>query len=131
MEIRKIIWKGGLLGGLLFTLNSCYYDEFIPVDPVFQDVGIVTFAVDIIPIFDSGCNLSGCHNAGGQTPNLTSASAYISLTNGGYINTANPENSELYQWMKGNKGTPMPVSGSNAIYNARVLAWIKQGAHNN
>lgn len=122
---------GSLLGMLLLIMNACYYDEVIPVEQSVGDVGIVKFASDIIPIFNTSCNVSGCHSAGGQKPDLTSASAFTSLSTGGYIDKANPENSLIYQWMKGNKGTTMPVSGSNATYNAKVLAWIKQGALNN
>lgn len=114
---------------LLAGLGSCYYDEVIKIEePV--AVGEVFFSSDIIPIFNQSCNISGCHN-GSVAPNLLPAGAYNALKNGNYINTGDPESSELYQWMKGNKTLPMPLTGTNATYNAKVLAWIKQGALNN
>jgi hypothetical protein len=131
MKNKKIIRIGSLLSALLFVLSGCYYDQVIPVEPSVGDVGNVTFSAGIIPIFNSSCNVTGCHSAGGQKPNLTAASAYTSLMNGGYIDKTTPENSLLYQWMEGNKGTPMPVSGPNATYNAKVLKWIELGALNN
>ncbi len=117
-----------LLGWILY--DGCYYDNVI-VNDVEDFSGDISFNNDIIAIFNKDCNTSGCHNSGGTKPDLSPAEAYNSLTNGNYINTEVPEQSELYQWMKGNKATPMPVSGSNAQYNAKVLAWIKQGSLNN
>ena len=114
---------------ILWSIQACYYDDFLPMDDS-TEVGTVNFNSDLIPIFNASCNLSGCHSTGGKKPNLSPSNAYTSLINGGYINKSAPENSLLYQWMKGLKGTPMPVSGSNATYNAKVLAWLKQGALN-
>lgn len=115
---------------LVLALGGCYYDEVI--FPTAGEVqGDVSFSADIIPIFSKDCSTSGCHSTGGQKPDLSSANAYNSLLNGGYINISYPEESELYLWMKGLKTVPMPISGSNAGYTANVLAWIKQGAQNN
>jgi hypothetical protein len=129
-EMKKVIYKfimPALMIGAL--MSSCYYDQVVPIDPVIE-VGEVTFSADILPIFNQSCNGAGCHN-GAVAPNLLQANAYNALKNGNYINTANPESSELYQWMKGKRSLPMPLSGSNATYNATVLAWIEQGALNN
>lgn len=114
----------------VFVFESCYYDDLIPKGDT-EYSGEVSFSNDILPILNKDCNVSGCHAAGGIKPDLSASQAFLSLTNGNYINAANPEESNLYQWMKGNKSTPMPVSGSNADYNAKVLAWIKQGSLNN
>jgi hypothetical protein len=130
MKNSKTLLTGGLLSMILIIMNSCYYDEVLPVESV-GDVGEMSFSNDIIPIFNASCNMSGCHNKGGQKPNLSPESAYTSLINGGYIDKTTPENSSLYKWMKGEEAQPMPLSGPNATYNAKVLAWIEQGALNN
>lgn len=129
--MKKIIkfWATVFSVMILLNIQACYYDDFLPADDS-EAVGTVNFNTDLIPIFNTSCNLSGCHSTGGKKPNLSPSTAYTSLINGGYINKSAPENSLIYQWMKGLKGTPMPVSGSNATYNAKVLAWIKQGALN-
>lgn len=114
-----------------FSLSGCYKDETVIIKTEEEITRDVSFANDIIPIFNSSCNSSGCHNSGGKAPELIGSKAYNSLINGGYINTGLPESSELYLWMNGEKGTPMPTSGINSDYNALVLAWIKQGALNN
>ena len=99
--------------GVLFTI-SCYKDKTVYFDTGAEIIRSVSFTNDIIPIFNTSCNVSGCHNSGGQKPNLSS-----------------PENSVIYLWMSGKKSTPMPVGGINKDYNALILAWIKQGTLNN
>jgi hypothetical protein len=129
--LHKKIIIGFLASFTMVLLTGCYKDKTVIFDTGEEITRQVSFAGDIIPIFNSSCNVSGCHNAGGISPNLSAANAYTALTGGNYITTSNPENSELYQWMTGKKGTPMPLSGPNKDYNALVLAWIKQGANNN
>ena len=130
MSNNKII-IGFLAGFTMLLLVGCYKDKTVIFDTGAEITRPVSFTGDIIPIFNSSCNISGCHSAGGKSPDLSAANAYTSLSNSGYINTSNPETSELYLWMTGKKGTPMPTSGVNKDYNALVLAWIKQGAQNN
>ncbi len=126
---KKLI---GLLGGFIMLLFfGCYKDKTVIFDTGTEITRPVSFATDIIPIFEKSCAVSGCHVAGGKAPNLTTANAYSALTVGNFLNTGSPETSLLYQWMSGKKATPMPVAGINKDYNALVLAWIKQGAQNN
>lgn len=122
----------GLGAGLIMLLfTGCYKDKTVVFDTGEEITRTVSFSGDIIPILNSSCNISGCHSAGGKSPDLTFANAYSSLSNGGYFNNDDPQSSLLYQWMTGKKGTPMPISGVNKDFNALVLAWLKQGAQNN
>ncbi|HLF63200.1 MAG TPA: hypothetical protein VI603_05595 [Saprospiraceae bacterium] len=115
--------------GLIVFVISCKYDEVLPVEP---DPGVqISFNNDIIPIFNSSCNLSSCHNGSGPSPDLRPGTAYDALWNGSYIDTLVPENSELYLWLSGARGIPMPVEGVNAGYVSTVLQWIDQGALDN
>ena len=120
----------GVMG--LWMFSGCYYDEYLPEEEppiVIEDE--VSFASDIISIFNQGCNISGCHNQGGISPDLSPNNAYNSLQLGSYLNVSSPADSELYQWMRGNRATDMPISGPNQENNAIILAWITQGALNN
>jgi hypothetical protein len=124
MKAQLILWT---CLGILAT--SCAYDQVVPEDPVITEP--VSFQSDIIPIFNQACNMGGCHN-GTIPPDLRAANAFNALNSGGYINTSNPSGSELYLWMRGEGGRlSMPPGGTNATYNAKVLAWIEQGAKNN
>ncbi len=130
--LRKLNVIGTVLAVfLIFFLSGCYKNRTLDNDTGEEITRPVSFATDMIPIFNASCNSSGCHNTGGKAPDLSPSNAYNSLQNGNYVNTSAPENSELYLWMTGKRATPMPVSGINKDYNALVLAWIKQGAQNN
>jgi len=118
-----------VLAASLLLMPGCYYDKTVLVEE--EETREISFAQDIVPILDASCNIAGCHNVGGIPPVLTADKAYGSLTNGNYIDVDAPENSELYQWLTGKRSTPMPLSGPDASINAKVLAWIKQGARNN
>lgn len=110
--------------------TGCTYNQYLPEEePVIEDS--VSFADDVLPIFNAGCNTPNCHNSGGVSPDLSPGAAYHSLIDGGLINTSDPESSELIEWMRGNRKFSMPIEGPNQEWNATVLAWIKQGALNN
>ncbi len=128
---KKTIMGTILVGAAISLLTGCYKDKTVIFETGDEVTRTVSFAGDILPIFNNSCNTSGCHTAGGRSPDLSVTNAFTSLTNGGFINTSEPLSSELYLWMTGKKGTPMPVSGINKDYNALILAWLKQGANNN
>lgn len=114
----------------VLLLGGCYKSTtvFLAAPEVTRDV---TFANDILPIFQKSCALPGCHNAGGQVPDLTEGRAYAALLEEDMINFEDPENSELYDWLSGKRTPAMPLGGSDQEINAIVLAWLKQGAQNN
>ncbi len=121
---------------LLFSAlapTACTYDSGViePPDIIIDTTEQVSFSEDVIPIFDGHCNSSGCHNTGGVPPDLTAENAYEALFQGNYIDTLEPRESELMQWMLGNRGLDMPLSGPNEEFNKTVLTWITQGAKDN
>lgn len=127
--MKQLILACMMVGFLITLVISCKYDDVLPPEP---DPGIeISFANDIIPIFNASCNFSGCHNGGGPSPDLRETVAHESLFSGFYIDTIQPDNSELYLWMTGARGLPMPVEGVNPGYAATVLSWIEQGAKKN
>jgi hypothetical protein len=130
MSHNKKITVLAFVAGLVLLMTGCYKDKTVILD-VPEITRTVTFSQDIVPIFNSSCSISGCHNKGGQSPDLSADNAFNSLTIGNYIDKNVPENSLIYLKMTGKKGNPMPMSGINKDYNALILAWIKQGANNN
>jgi len=128
---NKTIMEFMLLSAAVLILSGCYKNKTVIFDTGEEVTRTVSYTGDILPIFNGTCSVSGCHNTGGKAPDLSAANAYNSLMGGNYINISDPLNSEVYLWMTGKKGSPMPLSGSNKDYNALVLAWLKQGANNN
>jgi len=129
---KKIAILSGLVTIMVLAISGCYKTTTIVKDPGSDITTALSFSTDIIPIFQKNCALSGCHASGGHTPDLTTANAYSSLVSGGFITANDPVNSVIMLWLTGKKSPVMPLgSGPNPDINAKVYAWISQGAKNN
>ena len=109
------------------AITGCEYEFIEPEKVILPEV--VSFADDIQPIFDKGCNISGCHVSGFGVLDLSAANAYQDLFRRGLINLETPEESGLYVKLIDNGGTHQ--GRSTASEQAIVLEWIKKGAQNN
>ena len=117
---------------VILGLSSCYSDIFEPEPIVIDPVDTISFSTQIVPLFESGCNLSICHATGGAFPDLTPANAYNSLIDNGFVDTNDPTKSELYFWLIGDEGRDiMPPQGRDEELIELVLGWMSQGALNN
>ena len=112
----KCIWMGCF--AVLFI--AC---EKVTLDKV-QVEGEVKFVQDIVPIFTNSC--IGCHN-GSVNPDLRPDKAYNSLANGGYLNTQEPDKSDIYKQLTTNSSH---MSRATEIDKAKILQWITLGANN-
>ncbi|MFH1121173.1 MAG: hypothetical protein V1775_15245 [Bacteroidota bacterium] len=106
-------------------LSGCEYDYVEPDNTPLPTE--VSFATDIMPVFNASCNMAGCHATGAAEPDLTPANAYSSLQDGGYINTNDPASSLIYTAM----ATGSMKSYSTTSQVNLILAWIQKGALNN
>lgn len=133
MAANRIVLLASIFFLIVVIFQSCYNDATLVIDNSPAITKTVSFSSDIIPILSKTCSISGCHNTGGQTPDLTSAKAFSSLTIGGFITTATPDQSVLYLYLIGKKTPEMPLGSANnpSNINQLVLAWIQQGAKNN
>ncbi len=129
---KIIVLLSGLAALLLFAVSGCYKTATVVINPGSEITTTMSFSNDIVPIFSKSCALSGCHASGGHAPDLTTLNAYQSLTSGGYIKANDPNNSVIMQWLTGKKSPVMPLgNGPNQDINAKIYAWINQGAKNN
>lgn len=117
------------------VLFSCKNDKGKIVEPSCNTPATVSFNSDIVPLFNTYCNTSGCHSGTNPAGNLdlTAASAYTALTNpsSGYIDTIHPTYSVLYAQMN-SISNPMPPTGKlNKCKIELILTWIQQKAKNN
>ena len=129
MSNRKINLGCIFMTSLFIFVWSCEYDAVLPELPPTDEI---SFQQHIIPIFNEGCNSSGCHSGIDDfPPDLSPGRAYDALFAGNYIDTLTPESSLLYQWMLGNEGAAMPPTGTDPVYNGTILKWIEEGARNN
>lgn len=132
MKILRIILMVFVITSLL---SGCSYNFIVPeevpiIDPDDPDAPQVSFADDIIPIWNNNNNCTSCHKTGGQKPDLTPANAYASVNSTRYINSSTPEESKIYKYPHPDTSTHV-TKKYNAAQAALVLAWIQQGAKNN
>lgn len=132
-HLRLTLLVSLTLALLLGVFSSCEYEEILPPEemPIDTTAPPVSFSLDIIPLFNASCNSSGCHSLGGVEPDLSPTNAYAELTTMGYLNLDDPVQSELYQWITGNRRISMPIEGPDPELNRLVLTWITQGALDN
>lgn len=120
-----------LLFIITVIVSSCTYDfikivEAPPIDPGTE----VSFATQILPIFNNNSACTACHKPGSQSPDYTAANAYNSIISNGVVSTVTPESSLLYT-------VPAPTTSGHLWkkYTSNqaqlVLLWIQQGAKNN
>ena len=110
----------------LLGLTSCAnYEKPLIADDIPE---VVSLSEDLVPFFETSCAKSGCHATGSVPPDLTENNAYLSLTNGGYVNINIPDQSTIYT--KINTGGTMEQFSTPRDTKV-VLRWIEQGAENN
>lgn len=131
MTKKRIVPVIGIVLLALILSGGCYKGTTLDLTQDLEITEDVSFAGDVIPIFEKSCSISGCHNSNGVSPDLSSDKAFNALTNGGYIDVSSPENSLVYEFVSGKRTPVMPVSGVDPTIAATILAWIKQGAQNN
>ena len=131
MSQKKLFIVTLLVSCNIFFLTACYKDKTVLVQ---ADVTkTVSFGKDIVPIFNKSCNMAGCHNSGGQVPDLTRENAFRALFEEDMISVDDPANSEIIGWLTGKIKPAMPFGAASnpSNINGLILAWIKQGANNN
>ncbi len=115
-----------LLGIYLFS--ACEYVTITPEPPVPPKPGDSTsFSLKVQPIFNGGCNKSGCH-MGTVAPDLRDGKAWQSLMDNSCVVPGNGAGSLLYTILQ--PGQSMSVYG-NPTDNATIKQWINEGAKNN
>ncbi len=107
------------------VMASCTYEEIKPQKVDVPDS--VKFSINIIPIFNTSCNTTGCHNKGGIPPDLSPENAYTSLSFFGYLDTDVPESSIIYEKI----ATGSMKNSATDQDRSLLLKWIKQGAQDN
>lgn len=114
-------------------ITSCYKVTTLVKDNAPAVTATVSLSKDLVPVLSKNCAISGCHNAGGIKPDLSTSAAYNSIVNGNFVSLSDPANSEIYLWLTGKRAVIMPVGAANnpSNINQLMLAWIKQGAKNN
>lgn len=111
------------------TISGCYKDIILPDAAVDPDgpPQAVSYKADLAPLFNSKCAISGCHVSGVKKPNLSLATSYQAIVNGGYVNLIIPKESLLYKEINSGMKEYIPSASDRQ----KVYDWIRNGAPNN
>jgi hypothetical protein len=123
---------GILYGGCKHELMAPNPPSY-PTSPDVPTEGIC-FQENILPILQSNCALSGCHDAITSAEDLN-LSTYSSLMASGIVNAGDPTNSKLYQVLIVSQSSesfmpPPPHLPLTATQEALIYWWISEGALN-
>lgn len=135
-----------MMMGLLFLFASCKHDpEIITIndpDPVDTTTDPTTsqcspdtvyFQQLVLPMLQSGCAMSGCHDAATHKEGIK-LDTYANIMATGGIKVSQPTNSKIYRAMVENGEDRMPPPPASPFTSAQLAAiskWIGQGAKNN
>lgn len=127
--LKKFIKYTGILIVMAIGYTGCYQDVILPDATVDPDgpPQAVSFSVDIAPMVNTKCGISGCHVSGAYKPYLTTSIAYKEIVNGGFVNILVPKESILYQKINGEMREYIP----SAVDRQKIYDWIRNGAQNN
>jgi len=148
--MRALIKVSIVIGFLVIGISSCKHSPEVLVtgtptnnngggngggggntnqDPC--DSNVVYFDKDILPILNSNCAMSGCHDAGTAEDGvrLYSYDMVLSTTK---VVPNNPNKTEIYESLFSSKERmpPPPNAALSAEQKAMIAKWINQGAKN-
>jgi len=149
-----IIFFPLLLGGVLTLMPSCVHDPIYDLDEDMNpsdtmdidtidsdttiidnpcDSDIVYFERDVLPLFQTNCAFSGCHNEASAQDGIILTS-YEQVMNSGQVTPFRLDDSDLYEVLveeDEDKRMPPPPAERLASNEIELIAqWILQGAQN-
>lgn len=108
-----------------------------PVDTTGNNTGCskdtVYFVQQVLPLFQSGCAMSGCHDAVTHEDGVI-LDSYSNIMSTGRIVPGKPGSSKVYEMMTrtdDERMPPPPAPAANSSQLALISKWITQGAKNN
>lgn len=115
--------------GTAISMFSCKHE--IPVPPGPPDEEDICFETEILPIFQSYCAKSGCHDAGTASEGYI-LDSYANIVARG-IDEGNAAGSKIYEVLNEDGDDRMPQPPNDPLSAAQislVAQWINEGAQN-
>jgi mono/diheme cytochrome c family protein len=126
----KPVWLGALLLFALTCLSGCTYEQITPTDTGEPASSGICFETDILPIFQSNCTQSGCHNSKDRRDGYD-LSNYNGIMKG--IVPGNYRKSEIYESLietGDDRMPPFPYEPLRQADISLIAQWIQEGAKN-
>lgn len=143
---RKCILSILIIPTFIFLFQACKHEPLYPIvgDPI-DSGGIVVpaeegcdpdsiyFQNQVLPIFQSNCAMSGCHNSSSAQKGVI-LDSYINIMNTGDVHPGNPAISDVYEVIiEADPNKRMPPPPNNPLTSEQIgiiRKWIEQGAKN-
>lgn len=129
---RKVLVLCAAIGGTIWggmSISSCVHAPYeLPVSMQTGDPGLC-FERDILPIFQSNCAKSGCHNAASHEEGYV-LDSYDNIVRKGIVR-GNPSASKIYESITLSKGENFMPQNSPALSPTSInliKRWIQGGA---
>ena len=123
MKLNAILWSLLLMSTVF--ISSCYYDVEEELYPSGNcDTANMSFAQDVMPVFNQNCNI--CHSASAAQGNVI-LDTYDAILP--YVNSGKLMGSIRHQ--NGFSAMPQGQPQLSACTIDRIAAWIADGALNN
>ena len=134
-----------IIVSIVLFIFSCKHepDDLKPDDPnnpgdtsdlIACDPDTAYFQNEVLPIFQSSCALSGCHDDITAEHGLIMTS-YSNIMNSGHVEAGNASESEIYEAITDpdpdDRMPPPPLLPLSSDQIATIRDWINQGAGNN
>lgn len=134
--MKKLLFTAVVLIITVFVINSCKHEvpvltvDTTPIPGPVANNG-VCFESEILPLFQSNCAKSGCHDAATHTEDLI-LDSYANIMRKDII-PGKADNSKLYRVLfetGKDKMPPVPNADLTAAQKALIGKWINEGAKN-
>lgn len=123
-----------ILTSMLFMQCKHEPDFIVEPEPKPCDPDSVYFENEVLPILQSSCALSGCHDVASAQEGIV-LNSYETLMNSNVIVPGNPDDSELFEKITEDdpdkRMPPPPALPLSAEQQETIRKWISQGARNN
>ena len=117
----------------LLPASGCKHFPDLTPDPTNPsdtcDTTLVQFQRNILPLLNSNCAMSGCHDAATHEDGVI-LTDYTNIINTGEVSPGNPNSSKLYEVLFNTGSDLMPYGGPPLSDDQKALIekWIQQGA---
>lgn len=122
MKIKQFLVITAFAFVAVWGMQSCQHEQM--GDPN----AAICFERDILPIFNSKCAMSGCHDAGTAAEGYN-LSNYRKIVSRGLVK-GKPNSSELYEVVEENEMPPKGYPKLSATEKQLIYDWIADGAKN-
>jgi hypothetical protein len=112
-----------ILFSILLFLSACQHDT-----PEFENFPEMSFSQDVLPVFQTGCAINGCHDQNTAKENRVYDSYQNIIRD---IDPGNPKASKTYQIMFDPVQPMPPKTVIPQSDRTKIRLWILQGAKDN